>query len=231
MTAWRRVRTGLSEALRTRPGVFAGVAAAVLALDILVPVAVLSIARTRVDFFTFNPWLPNLPAYLASGKGPLEERLHRTWNLALFWFSADGIFGADWGFAVTPADLARFVLMAALIGSYFALWAHRRALAGAAGRPASAGREAGLLGAAGSVCGLATGGCTVVGCGAPVIPVIGLAFAGLSSTTLAMFAHVSTWATLAVIAGMGAGVAYLAWCVGSTPPHPALSLSGGRAAL
>jgi hypothetical protein len=61
--------------------------------------------------------------------------------------------------------------------------------------------------------------------------VIGLAFAGLSSTTLAMFAHVSTWATLAVIAGMGAGVVYLAWCVGSTPPHPALSLSGGRAAL
>ena len=77
-----------------------------------------------------------------------------------------------------------------------------------------------MLGAVGSVCGLATGGCTVMGCGAPMIPVVGLAFVGLSSTTLTLFAQVSTYATLAVIGGLTAGVLYLAWRVGDTPPHP-----------
>ncbi|HSB41310.1 MAG TPA: hypothetical protein VLK28_05735 [Methylomirabilota bacterium] len=222
MSGWRRVGAGLRRALRKRPGVFAGVGATVVALDILVPVVVLSIARTPVDFFTVNPWLVNLPQYLASGKGSLGERLYRVWDLALFWFSADGIFGADWGFAVTTADLARFVLMAALIGAYFALWVHRRdRTGGPPGRRGGAGREAGLLGAVGSVGGLATGGCTVMGCGAPVIPVVGLAFAGLSSTTLSLLAQVSTYATVAVIGGMGLGVAYLAWRIGGSPPNAA----------
>jgi hypothetical protein len=222
MSGWSRVGAGLGRALRARPGVFAGVGGAVLALDIVVPVLVLSIARTPVDFFTVNPWLVNLPQYLTAGKGPLGERLQRVWDLALFWFSANGIFGADWGFAVTTADLARFVLMAVLIGAYFALWVHRRDRAGAApGRGVDAGREAGLLGAVGSVGGLATGGCTVMGCGAPVIPVVGLAFAGLSSTTLSLLAQVSTYATVAVIGGMGLGVSYLAWRVGGSPPNAA----------
>jgi hypothetical protein len=44
----------------------------------------------------------------------------------LFSFSADGHYGVDWGFAVTVSDLARFVLMALIIGAYFALWLHRR---------------------------------------------------------------------------------------------------------
>jgi hypothetical protein len=226
MSGWSRVGAGLARALRARPGVFVGVLAMVLALDILVPVLVLSVARTPVDFFTVNPWLANLPQYLASGKGSLLERLHRVWDLALFWFSANGIFGADWGFAVTTADLARLVLMAALIGAYFALWAHRRDLSGAAGPRMGAGREAGVLGAVGSIGGLATGGCTVMGCGAPVLPVVGLAFAGLSSTTLSLLAQVSTYATIAVIGGMGLGVTYLAWRIGGSSPHPALSSSG-----
>ncbi|MEX2220471.1 MAG: hypothetical protein WEG40_01620, partial [Candidatus Rokuibacteriota bacterium] len=209
-------------------GVFVGVGAAVLALDILAPVLVLSIARAPVDFYTFNPWLANLPGYLASGKGSLAERLGRVWELALFWFSADGVFGIDWGFAVTTADLARFILMAALIGAYFALWAHRRDRGGAAGWRVSAGRPGGMLGAVGSVCGLATGGCTVMGCGAPVIPVVGLAFVGLSSTTLTLFAQVSTYATLAVIGGLAAAIVYLAWRAGGPLPHPALSPGGGE---
>ena len=224
----RRILTGIGRALRARPRLFVGVAAAVLALDILVPVAVLSIARVPVDYFTFNPWLGNLPGYLASGKGSLAERLGRAWDLALFWFSANGIFGIDWGFAVTTADLARFILMAALVGVYFALWVHRRAGVGAAGWRMRAGGQGGMLGAAGSVCGLATGGCTVMGCGAPVIPVVGLAFVGLSSTTLTLFAQVSTYGTLAVISGLTAGVLYLAWRVGNASPHPALSPSGGE---
>ena len=207
----RRVLTGIGRALRARPGLFVGVGAAVLALDILVPVAVLSLARVRVDYFTFNPWLGNLPGYLASGKGSLAERLGRSWELALFWFSADGVFGIDWGFAVTTADLARFFLMAALVAAYFVLWAHRRDRTGSAGWRMRAGRQGGVLGAVGSVCGLATGGCTVMGCGAPMIPVVGLAFVGLSSTTLTLFAQVSTYATIAVIGGLTAGVLYLAW--------------------
>jgi hypothetical protein len=218
MHGLRRVLAGLGRALRARRGTFAGVAATVFALDILVPPLVLSIARTRVDYFTFNPWLPSLPGYLRAGPGSLGERLERAWNLALFWFSADGIFGVEWGFAVTPADLARFALMAVLVGAYFALWRYRGDRAGGAGRRRWAAPQGGVLGAAGSVLGLATGGCTVMGCGAPTIPVVGLAFVGLSSGTLAWLAHVSTIATVAVIAGMTLGVLYLAWRVGASDP-------------
>jgi hypothetical protein len=218
MYGLRRVLAGLGRALRARRGTFAGVAAAVFALDILVPPLVLSVARARVDYFTFNPWLPSLPGYLRGGPGPLGERLERAFNLALFWFSADGIFGVDWGFAVTAADLARFVLMAVLIGAYFALWRYRRDRAGGAGRGLRAASQGGVLGAAGSVLGLATGGCTVMGCGAPMIPVVGLAFVGLSSGTLAWLAQVSTVATVAVIGGMSLGALYLAWRVGASAP-------------
>jgi hypothetical protein len=238
MGSFRRVSSGIRWALRSRWGVFAAAGSAVLALDILVPVVVLSLARKPVDYVTYNPWLPSLPGYLASGKGPFSERLDKAWSLALFWFSADGVFGIDWGFAVTAADLARFALVAVLIGAYFALWRYRRDQAGSAGWGLRLGRQGGALGAAGSVCGLATGGCTVMGCGAPVIPVVGLAFVGLSSGTLAWLSHLSTVATTIVIVGMTAGVVYLAWTVGGAAsslgiptPHPALSPEGrGREA-
>lgn len=214
----RRTLAGVGRALRARPGVFAGVAMAVFVLDILVPPVLLSIARKPVDFFTFNPWLPKLSEYLTSGPHPLGERLGKIWGLALFWFSADNPFGVEWGFAVTVADLARFALMSLLIGAYFALWIHRRDRLGAVGWGARAGRQGGALGAVSSVFGLATGGCTVMGCGAPVIPVVGLAFVGLSSGTLKWMAEVSIIATTAVIAGIGLGVVYLGWRVGSTSP-------------
>ena len=218
MHGLRRVLAGLGRALHARRGTFVGVAAAVFALDILIPPLVLSVARARVDYFTFNPWLPSLPGYLRSGPGTLGERLDRAVNLALFWFSADGIFGIDWGFAVTTVDLARFTLMAVLVGAYFALWREGRDRAGLAGRGLRAAQQGGLLGAVGSVFGLASGGCTVMGCGAPVIPVVGLAFVGLTSTTLAWLAHASTIATGAVIVGMTAGVLVLAWRAGATAP-------------
>lgn len=239
MESLRRVSSGIGWALRARWGVLATVASAILVLDILVPVVVLSLARRPVDYFTFNPWLPNLPGFLASGKGPLAERLEKAWNLALFWFSANGVFGIDWGFAVTAADLARFALMAVLIGAYFTLWRYRRDQTGAAGWGMRFGRQGGGLGAAGSVCGLATGGCTVMGCGAPVIPVVGLAFVGLSSGTLAWLSQLSAVATAVVIVGMTTGVVYLGWKVGggaatslrNLAPRPALSPEGrGREA-
>jgi hypothetical protein len=226
----RRVLGGIGQALRARWGVVAAVGAAVLVLDVLVPVLVLSIARKPVDYFMINPWLSNLPGYLASGKGPLTERLGRAWDLALFWFSANGAFGIEWGFAVSAADLARFALTGALIGAYFALWVHGRSRGGARGWRPTVGQQGGMLGALGSVFGVATGGCTVMGCGAPVIPVIGLAFVGLSSGTLAWLSQLSTVATPTVIGAMALGVAYQAWRVGGVPPHPTLSPSGGEGA-
>jgi len=216
-----RVLRGLG-ALRARRATFALVAAGVFLLDILVPPVILSLARKPMDFFTFNPWLKRLPEYLVSGKGSLGERLERAWELALFWVSADSPYGGgvDWGFAVTVSDLARFALMALIIGAYFALWAHRRA-----GMKESAwGARGGVLGAVSSLFGLATGGCTVMGCGAPVIPVVGLAFAGLTSTTLAWLSYLSAAATPVVLVGMGAGVLYLAWRIGADlAAEPAIS--------
>src|SRR5260370_8978468 len=100
MHGLRRVLAGLGRALHARRGTFAGVAATVFALDILVPPVVLSVARARVDYFTFNPWLPSLPGYLRAGPGSLGEGLDRPFNLALFCFSAAGSFavhrGAAW---------------------------------------------------------------------------------------------------------------------------------------
>jgi hypothetical protein len=71
--------------------------------------------------------------------------------------------------------------------------------------------QGGAVGAIASVCGLATGGCTVMGCGAPVIPVVGLAFAGLSSGTLTWMSNLSTVGTAAAMTFMTLGVLYLGW--------------------
>lgn len=216
MSAVRRALSGIRAAVRARCGVFAAVAAAVFLLDIVVPPLLLSVTRKPLDYFTFNPWLPKLPGYLLWGSAPLRERLGKAWNLALFWFSSDNPYGVEWGFAVTVGDLARFALMSLLIGAYFAAWLHRRDHFGTAGWSPRASRRGGLLGAASSVLGLATGGCTVMGCGAPVLPVVGLAFVGLSSTTLKWLSELSTVATAAVLIGMTLGVVYLGWRVGGT---------------
>jgi hypothetical protein len=219
---------GLAGAVRERRRVFLLVAAGVFLLDILVPPVLLSLVRKPIDYYTFNPWLPKLPAYLASGDQPLGQRLEKTWNLALFWFSADNPYGVEWGFAVTVGDLARFALMALIIGAYFALWFHRRDRLGSAGWGRRASAQGGMLGAFSSVFGLATGGCTVMGCGAPVLPVVGLVFTGLSSTTLKWMSELSTVATAAVLVGMGGGVLYLAWRAGAaqTPAPVTLSRPG-----
>ena len=199
--------------MRSRARLFVSVALGVFALNILVPPLVLSIARKPVTAFTINPLLSSLPEYLMSGRGAFEERLAKVWGLALFWFSSDGQFGIEWGFAVTAADLARFVFMALLVAAYFALWLERRDRVAAAwgGRAAGSG---GVLGALGGIFGLTTGGCTVMGCGAPVLPVVGLAFAGLSSTTIKWLSDLSTFGTAAVVIGLGSAVLWLGWRVG-----------------
>jgi hypothetical protein len=110
--------------------------------------------------------------------------------------------------------------MALLVGAYFALWFHYRDEFGGRGWGGRAGRQGGVLGAVASIFGLATGGCTVMGCGAPVLPVVGLVFAGLSSATLKWMSQISTLATAAVLVAMASAVAYLGWRVGGEPPDP-----------
>jgi hypothetical protein len=208
-----RVLRGVGGAIRARPATVALVAGVIVALDALLPPLVLSAFRAPWTFFTFNPWLKSLPAYLASSK-PWAEKLDFLSRVALFWFSADGPYGApEWGFAVDTMDVARFVLTGLLIGIYAALWLERRAARSHAwsARVPGAG---GAVGACVSVLGLSTGPCSVVGCGAPVLPVVGLVFAGLSSTTLAVLSQVSRISAIAVVAALLIAIAWLGWQAG-----------------
>ena len=179
------------------------------------------LARKPVDYFTVNPWLRRLPAYVASPEIPWSQKLEKLPALALFWFSADSPFGGtDWGFAVDVTDLARMLVLSGLFGAYFALLAAR----GRAGPPVPAsGRRGGVAGMLTSVIGLSTGPCSVMGCGAPVIPVVGLAFAGLSSGTLAFLASLSRVATTLVLVALGAGVLYLGWRAGGRSSRTAMT--------
>src|SRR6266571_3260962 len=170
----------------SRPVAFFTIAGAVLALDLTLPALVLAVARTPWTYFTFNPWLKKLPEYVISGE-TLEKKLDFLSRVALFWFTADGPYGVpEWGFAVDTMDVLRFVVMALLVGVYGALWLHARQQGRVSGWRASASRSGGVVGAFASVLGLSTGPCSVVGCGAPVLPVVGLVFTGLSSGTLAV---------------------------------------------
>jgi hypothetical protein len=214
---------GIARAVRARAGAVALVTVGVLALDVLLPPLLLSVARTPWTYFTFNPWLKRLPEYLVSST-PWAEKLDFLSRVALFWFSADGPYGQpEWGFAVDGADVVRFLLTALLVGVYVALWLERRA-AGAGGWRAGSARGGGAAGACASVLGLSTGPCSVVGCGAPVLPVVGLVFAGLSSTTLAMLSLISRISAIAVVIALLAAIAWLGWQSGRSPRasvHPA----------
>ena len=219
-SVWRgtmRIWRGIAAGLRARSGVFLAVAAGVIALEVLLPPVVLSVARRPIDYFTFNPWLPELPRFLSASDITWQRKLDFLPNLALFWFSADSPFGGtDWGFAVSVSDLLRFMLMALLFAAYFALLACCWKRTGTDLRNPGLGRQGGALGVLTSALGFSTGGCTVVGCGAPVIPVVGLAFVGLSSGTLAVLAELSRAATAFVFIAVALGVVYLGWLVGKS---------------
>lgn len=207
---WR----GIVAAARARPLTVAGVTAAVVALDIMLPPVVLSLARKPWTYFAFNPWLKSLPDYLASSSVPWSQKLDFLSRVALFWFSADGDYGApEWGFAVDTMDLLRFVVTALLVGLYVALWLRRRDLGRMASWRASAHRTGSVAGAFAGVIGLSTGPCSVMGCGAPVLPVVGLVFAGLSSTTLALLSQVSRVSAAAVLVTLIIAIIWLAWQV------------------
>lgn len=213
-----RALRGIAAAFRARPRTFLAVAAAVFLLNLVLPPGLLSLVRKPWTYFAFNAWLPNLPAFLTSSEVPLQRKLEFLPKLALFWFNADGPYGSvEWGYAVDVSDLVRFVVISLLVGAYFALWFHRRDRAMQCGWTDRAGRNGGVLGALASVLGFSTGPCSVVGCGAPVLPVVGLAFAGLTSGTLAWLATLSRVATAAVLVGMTVGVACLGWRAGAAP--------------
>lgn len=219
MSALTKVFRGIRFAIRARFKVFAGVAVAVFTLDLFLPLVVLSVTRKPWDYFSFNPWLRRLPAFLLSNDATLQRKIEFLPNLALFWFSASGYFGPEWGYTVTVADLLRFVFMSLLFGAYFALWFYRRDQPAQVGWGVRTARQGGVAGALTSTLGLSTGPCTVTGCGAPVIPVVGLAFTGLTSGTLALLAELAKVSTVIVLGATSLGVLYLAWIVGSAHPR------------
>ena len=206
---------GIGAAVRAHPVATLGVVVGVFALHVLLPPLLLAVTRKPWTYFTFNPWLAQLPKYLSSS-APLDQKLDFLSRVAIFWFSADGAYGfPEWGFAVDTMDLARFLAMSLLLGAYFALVLHRRNQGRLTGWRAGASRAGGIAGAFAGVVGLSTGPCSVVGCGAPVLPVVGLMFAGLSSGTLALLSGASRVLSAVVLVALTLVVAWLGWQAGS----------------
>lgn len=204
-------------AIRTRRKVFWGVAAGVFAFDLVAPVVILSVARKRMDFFTFNPWLSRLPEYLAS-EAPFAKKLAFVSHMAIAWFSSDNpVEGLEWGFVIDVPSLARVLLMSLVFGAYFSVWSQRRLELRACGRGLGAARPAGVAGVATSALGLTTGPCSVAGCGVPVLPVVGLAFTGISSGTLAFFTILARVSFVVVLLVMSLAVVWVGWRAGTTP--------------
>lgn len=209
---------GIVAAIRTQRKVFAAVALGVFVLNLFLPIVVLSLARKPVDSFTFNPWLSRLPEWLTSGDEPITRKIEFLSNLALAWFSAEAdnpFVGREWGFIVDVGSLVRFILTSLLFGAYFALWFYRRDHVKDCGWGPAASRHGGVVGALTSVLGFSTGPCSVVGCGVPVLPVVGLAFTGLSTDALKLFAGLSRAIVAVVLSAMTFGAAYFAWLVGT----------------
>jgi hypothetical protein len=213
-----RVIRGIAAAIRARPTVFVGVALGLFALNLFLPVIVLSLARKPVDYFTFNPWLSRLPEWLASSEVSLARKLKFLSELALAWFISDSaVEGVEWGFVVDVPSLTRFLFTSLLFGAYFALWFYRRDQVKYCGVGTKASRYGGAAGGLTSLLGFSAGPCSVMGCGAPVLPVVGLAVTGISSGTLTFFAELSRAAIAVVFVAMALAVAYFGWLVGAQP--------------
>jgi len=211
---WRALGVTVAS-IRAHPFVFLAAVIAVVALNLLLPPLVLSIVRKPFDYFSLNPWLHNVPSWFLSSDKPFGEKLGFVWSLALLWFLASGPFTPDWGYTVMTSDLARWILMGVLFGTYFALWIVRREqlrarLMGSASTASGAG---GVGGALLSVAGFSTMPCSVAGCGAPVLPILGLAFTGLSSGAVSLLSTISQIFIWVVLVGIGLGIVTLAYKV------------------
>jgi len=215
-TAIAQTRRGIMAALRSRTGVVFGVAAAVAVFNLVAPVALLSLVRKPVDFFTFNPWLRRLPDYVGSD-APFLDKLSFLSHLTIAWASAEGAEGIEWGFILDVPAIARILCTALVFGAYFALWSYRRRQVGESCEPGlAAARPAGFLGAMTGIFGLTVGPCSLAGCGAPVLPMVGLAFTGLPAGTLSIFAALSRVAITAVLAAMTLAVVWFGFRVGGS---------------
>ncbi len=205
-TTWR--------AIRARPVIFLGVAIAVILLDLFLPVFVLSIFRKPYDYFSFNPWLAHAPQWALSPNVPLARKVEFLSDVALFWFIAGSPYDApEWGFSVGVRDFARWLYMGLVFGAYFALWFYGRGVQLGRGPAWRSGGRGGFTGAIVSTLGLFTSPCSVAGCGAPVLPVLGLTLQGLTSGTLAALTSVSQIASRVVLIGMTLSVVVLAWII------------------
>ncbi|HEY2029751.1 MAG TPA: hypothetical protein VGH20_11145 [Myxococcales bacterium] len=202
----RQVFRGIFTAIRAHKAIAFCAALAIAAFNLLAPVVILSIARKPADFFTFNPWLPRLPAYLTLSE-PFLDKLAFLSQLKVAWVSADGPDGPVWAFILDVPTLARIACFALLFGAYFALWAHHRKTAS----------RAGIFAAATSVFGLTTCPCSLAGTGAPVLPLLGLAFTGVSAGTLALFAAVSRISIALVVGLLSIAIVWLGLRAGKTP--------------
>jgi len=221
LTAIAQTLHGITAALRSRARIVWGAAAVVATFNLVAPVLILSVVRKPVDFFSFNPWLRRLPEYLASEE-PLGKKLSFLSQMAIGWASADNAGeGIEWGFILDVPTLFRILLTSLVFGAFFALWSYRRRQGAARDSGFKAARPAGAAGAVTSVLGLTTGPCTLSGCGVPVLPVVGLAFTGLSSGTLTLLAQLSRISFVAVLFLMTVAVIWFGWRAGSTP-EPAL---------
>ncbi len=208
----RAVMRGILRVIRRRSGVFALVVVAIVALNLILPPLVLSVARKPYDHFSINPWLHNVPTWLRSDPATLGRKVDFLWNVAVLWFIASSEYDeAEWGFTVTVRDIARWVLMGALFGAYFTLWLQRRTQLQHAGLAAGRrGGRGGVVGGVLSTLGVTTMPCSVAGCGAPVLPVVGLALTGLSSGTIALLSNASRVLVWIVIAGVATAVVVMA---------------------
>src|SRR5205085_7363950 len=154
---------------------------------------------------------------------PLSNKLSFLSNMALAWLSSDnGGEGIEWGFIVDVPTVVRILLTSLVFGSYFALWSYRRALGAACAPGFRAARPAGVAGALTSVFGLTTGPCTLAGCGVPVLPIVGLAFTGLSSGTLTMLTMLSRLSFVVILSLMGLAVVWFGWRIGQPAGEGAL---------
>ena len=211
---WRGAVGGTWAAIRARPRVFWGVALAIFLLNLLLPPLVLAIVRKPWDHFSFNPWLSQLPRWLASPEATIGRKLEFLSNVSLLWFIASSPYDApEWGFSVDVRDLARWTVMSLLFGAYFALYAYARSRPGWRGVGWRGGRRGGSVGAVLSTLGLSTAPCSVAGCGAPVLPVLGLVFQGLTSGALAGLATLSRVMTEVVFVGASVAVFIMGWVV------------------
>jgi len=205
-TTWR--------AVRTRPYVFLGVAIAVILLDLFLPVFVLSVFRKPYDHFSFNPWLVHAPQWALSPHVALARKVEFLSDVSLFWFIASSPYDApEWGFSVGVQDALRWLYMGLIFGAYFALWFYARGVHFGRGAAWRRGGRGGFTGAMLSTLGLFTSPCSVAGCGAPVLPVLGLTLQGLTSGTLAAVTSFSQIASRVVLVGMTLAVVVLAWII------------------